>query len=368
MKFIKIKDTNIVLEDGDRGKNYPNPSELLSKGYCLFLNNKNIVDNKLNLVESNYISEDKCNKLNAGLLSRNTIVLTTRGTLGNCLFIDQKFPLPCRINSGMIIIKPDKSYIPKFIYYFLCSSNFKSQINEMKSGAAQPQLPIKDILNMYLPIRNFSDQQHIVDTIGSVDDLIEKIEEKLNKIKEYGGLIFNKTIDCDLIDLLKIAKFEKGKEIGSANYLDKQKTNSVPYIRVGNLLNGEYDTYVVNSDCPQCDYEDILIAFDGAPGRNIIGLKGRYSSGVQKVVCDKENKGYIYFYINSELCQNTIKVHSQGTTILHASKSIKELKIPIISSDNKNLLNSLFNEMVSLIKQKSKLKKQKDLLLKKYFG
>lgn len=208
----------------------------------------------------------------------------------------------------------------------------------------------------------------IVDTIGSVDDLIEKMEEKLNKIKEYGGLIFNKTIDCNLIDLLKIAKFEKGKEIGSANYLDKQKTNSVPYIRVGNLLNGEYDTYVVNSDCPQCDYEDILIAFDGAPGRNIIGLKGCYSSGVQKVVCDKENKGYIYFYINSELCQNTIKVHSQGTTILHASKSIKELKIPIISSDNKNLLNSLFNEMVSLIKQKKKLKKEKDLLLKKYFG
>ena len=194
------------------------------------------------------------------------------------------------------------------------------------------------------------------------------MEEKLNKIKEYGCLIFNKTIDCDLIDLLKIAKFEKGKEIGSANYLDKQKTNSVPYIRVGNLLNGEYDTYVVNSDCPQCDYEDILIAFDGAPGRNIIGLKGCYSSGVQKVVCDKENKGYIFFYINSELCQNTIKVHSQGTTILHASKSIRELKIPIISSDNKNLLNSLFNEMVSLIKQKSKLKIQKNLLLKKYFG
>lgn len=168
--------------------------------------------------------------------------------------------------------------------------------------------------------------------------------------------------------MLKIAKFEKGKEIGSSNYLDKQKTNSVPYIRVGNLLNGEYDTYMVNSDCPQCDYEDILIAFDGAPGRNIIGLKGCYSSGVQKVVCDKENKGYIYFYINSELCQNTIKVHSQGTTILHASKSIKELKIPIISNGIKNLLDSLFNEMVSLIKQKSKLKQIKSQLLQKYFG
>lgn len=198
--------------------------------------------------------------------------------------------------------------------------------------------------------------------------MIEKIEQKLNKIKEYGDLIFKKSTECNLIDLLKIAKFEKGKEIGSANYLDKQKANSVPYIRVGNLLNGEYDTFVVSNAFPQCDYEDILIAFDGAPGRNIIGLKGCYSSGVQKVVCDKENKGYIYFYINSELCQNTIKTHSQGTTILHASKSIKELKIPIISNDNKNLLNSLFNEMVSLIKQKNKLKQEKQLLLCKYFN
>ncbi len=274
-------------------------------------------------------------------------------------------------STGFIQIRcKTNAVIPQYLYYFLSS---EKRVNHytMIADSSQTTFPSfnKDVIeNLEIDLPNLETQQHIVDTIGSVDDLIEKMEEKLNKIKEYGGLIFNKTIDCNLIDLLKIAKFEKGKEIGSANYLDKQKTNSVPYIRVGNLLNGEYDTYVVNSDCPQCDYEDILIAFDGAPGRNIIGLKGCYSSGVQKVVCDKENKGYIYFYINSELCQNTIKVHSQGTTILHASKSIKELKIPIISSDNKNLLNSLFNEMVSLIKQKKKLKKEKDLLLKKYFG
>ena len=198
--------------------------------------------------------------------------------------------------------------------------------------------------------------------------MIEKIEQKLNKLKEYGGLIFEKNANSKLVKLLNIVKFEKGKEIGSTSYLDKQESSSIPYIRVGNLLNAEYDTFVIDNDLPKCKLDDILIAFDGAPGRNNVGLQGCFSSGVQKVVCNEEDKGYIYFYLNSELCQNTIKVHSQGTTILHAGKAIKELKIPVLSDKNKEKLNNLFNEMISLIKQKIKLKQEKDLLLKKYFG
>lgn len=198
--------------------------------------------------------------------------------------------------------------------------------------------------------------------------MIEKSEQKLNKLNEYGTLIFKKNINDNLVNLLNIIKFEKGKEIGSTNYLDKQGNNTIPYIRVGNLLNAEYDTFVVDNDFPKCELEDILITFDGAPGRNNIGLQGCFSSGVQKVVCNNEDKGYIYFYFNSELCQNTIKTHSQGTTILHAGKAVKELKIPEFSNEIKEKLNVIFNEIISLVKQKIKLKQEKDLLLKKYFG
>lgn len=327
---------------------------------CSYVSTENILTNFGGVCESSNVPKGKCTEFH----TEDILISNIRPYFKKFWFA--KFNGGC--SNDVLAIRPNKQCISRYLYYALCSNKFVDLYVASCKGTKMPRGNKEVLLNYNLKLPSLSEQQHIVDTIGSVDDLIEKIEEKLNKIKEYGGLIFNKTIDCELIDLLKIAKFEKGKEIGSANYLDKQEANSVPYIRVGNLLNGEYDTYVVNSDCPQCDYEDILIAFDGAPGRNIIGLKGYYSSGVQKVVCDKENKGYIYFYINSELCQNTIKVHSQGTTILHASKSINELKIPIISNDIKNLLNSLFNEMVSLIKQKKKLKKEKDLLLKKYFG
>ena len=75
----------------------------------------------------------------------------------------------------------------------------------------------------------------------------------------------------------------------------------------------------------------------------------------------------MYFEINSELNQKIIKDHSQGTTILHASKSIPYLVSANCSSEDKEYLNSLFNELVSLKKKIICLKKNKNLLLDKYF-
>ena len=164
---MKILQTNIKIIDGDRGKNYPTPNELLTSGYCLFLNNKNIVNNKLSLIDSNYISEQKHNKLSKGSLNRKDLVSTTRGSLGNLLYIDSKFPLPARINSGMVIIQSDESeYRQNYLYYYFQSKNFKDQIAELRTGSAQPQLPIKDFQHIDLLEHSLFEQQHIVNSIN----------------------------------------------------------------------------------------------------------------------------------------------------------------------------------------------------------
>ena len=165
MNYKSLEELNFIIEDGDRGKNYPSPSELYSDGYCLFLNNKNIINNKLNIQDSNYISEEKHKQLHAGNLSINDIVITTRGTLGNCLIIDKKFPLPARINSGMVIIHKNNLFIQKYLYYFFSSELFHNQILSLQSGAAQPQIPIKDLLKVNIPVICKDAQQHIVNTI-----------------------------------------------------------------------------------------------------------------------------------------------------------------------------------------------------------
>jgi type I restriction enzyme S subunit len=70
--------------DGDRGKNYPKKADYLTKGYCLFLSTKNVRPNGFLFDERIFISKEKHQILRAGKLERGDIVITTRGTLGNC--------------------------------------------------------------------------------------------------------------------------------------------------------------------------------------------------------------------------------------------------------------------------------------------
>jgi len=128
--------------------------------------------------------------------------------------------------------------------------------------------------------------------------------------------------------LSSICELVKGFEIGSQNYKETLTDESlIHYLRVGDLLSLGNTFVEPSNELMLCSDDDILIAFDGAPGRNAIGLEGAYSSGIYKVNCNINYKGFIYFEINSELNQKIIKDHSQGTTILHASKAIPFLEI-----------------------------------------
>ena len=163
--YTFIKNTSIAIEDGDRGKNYPSSNDFFEQEHCLFLNNKNIIDNRLSLIGAQYITKEKHISLGKGAVKLNDLVLTTRGTLGHCLIFENEATLPVRINSGMVIIRPNKDYSPKFLYFYFQSDHFKNQILKMRSGSAQPQLPIKDLKNILVPKFELDIQQHIVNII-----------------------------------------------------------------------------------------------------------------------------------------------------------------------------------------------------------
>ena len=127
-------DLSIELIDGDRGKNYPKNDEMLEKGYCLFLNAKNVTLNGFVFDENVFITKEKDEILRKGKLNRNDIVLTTRGTIGNVGLYDDKITYDnVRINSGMLIIRNNDNNInTKYLYYQLTSPFIRSQIFSLK--------------------------------------------------------------------------------------------------------------------------------------------------------------------------------------------------------------------------------------------
>lgn len=182
---IKFENAPFEIIDGDRGGNYPKGNEFSEIGYCLFLNAGNVTTSGFSLEQCSFITEVKDNLLRKGKLKRNDIILTTRGTVGNVAFYDTNIPYEhIRINSGMVIFRanPDE-ILPKYLYAFLRSNYFMRQVLSLRSGSAQPQLPIRDMRKIKIPIPSILEQERIVDIIYCLDDKIE-LNRRMNETLE----------------------------------------------------------------------------------------------------------------------------------------------------------------------------------------
>ncbi|WP_379953278.1 restriction endonuclease subunit S [Dokdonia sp. R78006] len=193
---FKIGDiTNIaIIEDGDRGKNYPKDYEYNTKGYCLFLGAPNVSRTGFSFKETVFISKEKDNLLRKGKLKRNDIVFTTRGSsIGKLGFYSKSIVFEhLRINSGMVIFRCNSLSTSLYLYTILKGEYFQNLIQGYLSGSAQPQLPIKDLSKMPILIPNANIINEFGLKINFIQNNIElnnRISEKLNNFK---SIILNK--------------------------------------------------------------------------------------------------------------------------------------------------------------------------------
>lgn len=170
-----LADAPLEIIDGDRGANYPKQSDFNSSGYCLFLNAGNVTKEGFNFSDCAFITEQKDAGLRKGKLKRHDVVLTTRGTVGNVAYFDADVPFDnIRINSGMVILRAEPStLLPRFLYLLVRSSGFMNQVASLLTGSAQPQLPIRDINRIRIPLALLAEQRAIAHTLGTLDDKIE---------------------------------------------------------------------------------------------------------------------------------------------------------------------------------------------------
>lgn len=183
-----IKESNISIIDGDRGINYPKSNDFSSDGYCLFLSTKNIKDDQFIFTESQFITQETDLALRKGKLQRNDVVLTTRGTVGNVAFYNEAVPFDnIRINSGMVLVRSGKDFLPEYVYHLFKSPLFKKRYAELASGSAQPQLPIRSLENILVPIPSLKEQKEIVEISQSLDKrmvVCKNLKVKLADLKK----------------------------------------------------------------------------------------------------------------------------------------------------------------------------------------
>ncbi|NOZ86821.1 MAG: restriction endonuclease subunit S [Deltaproteobacteria bacterium] len=191
-KSVPLADAPIQIVDGDRGKNYPKQTDFSDFGYCLFLNAGNVTKNGFEFHTCQFITEQKDESLRKGKLTREDVVMTTRGTIGNVAYYGDQVPYDhIRINSGMVIFRCDMTKMsPPFLYQYLRSPQFRAQVQVMRSGVAQPQLPIRDMKRIEISVPLLDEQQRIASILSAYNDLIENNRHRIQLLEQAARLLY----------------------------------------------------------------------------------------------------------------------------------------------------------------------------------
>ncbi|RYJ50990.1 restriction endonuclease subunit S [Flavobacterium petrolei] len=182
----EIELMEIELIDGDRGSNYPKSNDFNNVGHCLFLSAKNVTKNGFKFKDCQFVNEERDRLLRKGKLSRNDFVITTRGSVGHIALYDDSIPFEhVRLNSGMVILRDSKmNFKIQFLYQLLKSPIFKSQVEFITSGSAQPQLTIAGLKKLKLPIPSIDEQLIIGDILTTISEKLEVLSEKKTHYQE----------------------------------------------------------------------------------------------------------------------------------------------------------------------------------------
>ncbi|MCQ2971664.1 MAG: restriction endonuclease subunit S, partial [archaeon] len=173
--------------------------------------------------------------------------------------------------------------------------------------------------------------------------------------------------------LYDYVNFVTGVEPGSKNYHETFEEGLIPFIRVGDLSSRDNMIFIDEtlSKNKIIVPEDIVLSLDATVGIVKIGLSGSYSTGIRKLVIknNKINKSFLFCLIKSNRIQRIINLYATGTTILHASKSVKHINFILPEKEFMNKFNligqPILSKLLNNLEEISKLTKLRDILLPK---
>ena len=317
----------------------------------------------------------------------NDVLFTVRAPVGDVNYCQQI----TAIGRGIAAIRAT-SVFPKYLYYLLEANN--KLFASSSTGTIYQSINKDKLTQVELDVHNLDEQRHIVDTIGSIDDLIEKNEEIMQNARLFSEKLFSneflrrKETNYRLSDF---CSFESGYSYTSEE-LKESKTGMISIKCLG--LDGSFKQNGIKSLFPKksisqnkkCIIGDVLVAHtDLTKNQEIIGSPCivtssatfdslTYSMDMVKVAplncCF--NRAMIYQILKSENFHNYALGFCSGTTVVHLSKRALETYDffgPKAMDDELSLnLERLQNLIIKTEGENIKLKALKNTLLRRYFG
>ena len=362
---------------------------------------RNITNNFYLERPNRFISQKGLENSGCSFIKEESILLTTRAPVGKV----------AKIKGGVTFNQGCKSLSPKnldigFLYYSL--QNSEQFLKSLSRGTTFKELSTDELLNFKIHIPELKIQKLISKfldkKIQTIDNLIKKIEKKIELLKEQKTALINQCVTkglnpnvekkdsgvewigkipshWQLLRLNNLGRFSKGKGITK----DKIKVNGNKCIRCGEI----YTTYELRFNKTRSFIDDdtsddsllatkgvLLFTGDGESleeiGKCIVyeGEEELYIGGGINVFTPKQEKVipiYLSYVMNSESVIYQKSRQGKGEIVVHIySKQLKEIRLGLPSIKEQQQIVEYLDQKTSLIDKIISYENKRLLFLKEY--
>lgn len=125
------------------------------------------------------ISSVGLQKSSARLLPKNSLLITTRATIGNISIATEE----CTTNQGFQSLIVNDKNDNQFIYYWIL--NNKKELLRRANGSTFPEISSREVKKLKIHIPQKKEQQKIRSFLSSLDEKIEKINQELTQSQKF---------------------------------------------------------------------------------------------------------------------------------------------------------------------------------------
>ena len=325
--------------------------------------------------------------------------------------------IPCLVENDLIdsvcgyhigILRTNENIEREFYFRYIQSTDVKDYFFCESKGITRFGLGKSSVENLKIPILSIKEQkiisQYLDKKTKQIDSLIEKIEKKIELLKEQKTALINQCVTkglnpnvekkdsglewigkipshWQLLRLNNLGRFSKGKGITK----DKIKVNGNKCIRCGEI----YTTYELRFNRTRSFIDDdtsdesvlatkgvLLFAGDGESleeiGKCIVyeGEEDLYIGGGINVFTPKQEKVipiYLSYVMNSESVIYQKSRQGKGEIVVHIySKQLKEIRLGLPSIKEQQQIVEYLDQKTSLIDKIISYENKRLLFLKEY--
>lgn len=346
-----------------------------------------------------YVDNNTFNKIKNYIVNSGDIILAIVGNTIGLVAVIGKSLNNANLTENCVKIIANKEVSQEYIYYYLTSIYGQNKIKKSIVGAAQPKLPIKNIISITISAPSKELQERTTNILSSLDDKIElnrrineNLEQQAQALFKSWFVDFEPFKDGKFVDS-ELGMIPEGWEVGQLLDFGKiicGKTPSknikeffggdIPFIKIPDMhnqlfiINTEDSLSVEGNQTQQTKLlppYSLLVSCIATVGLVAINTRPSHTNQqINSIVPQNKNSLY-YLYLNLTLMKKQLENMGRGGTATLNINTTSFGKTRMIIPNNEvldkfsHIVEPLFKEIEILSKQTFELAQLRDILLPK---